>query len=292
MQIWNAELLYETELELGESACWHDTWKKYLYVDIEKRKLGCIDPVTPHVKEIDLEKRVGTVVPASDNKLLIALQGSLELLDFETGETKELIEIERDKQQNRCNDGKCDALGRFWIGTMHISAKEEEGSLYCFDGSLKRKLSKRTISNGMCWSKDNDTMYYIDSHDKNIKAYDFDLEAGNISNERIIVSLKEHNQVPDGMCIDDEGMLWVAIWGGSSVNRYNPANGELIGKVVVPAPQVTSCAFGGNDLQQLFITTARAGLNNEILQHYPLSGSLFISNTGVKGTPPNSFIKN
>jgi sugar lactone lactonase YvrE len=133
-------------------------------------------------------------------------------------------------------------------------------------------------------------MYYIDTLDYNIKAYDFETDTGNISNERIVVSVKEPGYAPDGMTIDEEGMLWVAMWGGACVNRYNPFNGNLIGKVEVPALNVTACAFGGADMKQLFITTARKGLNGEQLQQYPLSGSLFYLNTEIKGAQMNKFL--
>lgn len=289
MQVWNAEVLYKTDLILGEGAYWHEGWKKFLYVDIEGRKVGCIDPVTKEIKEKYVGKRVGTVVPATNGKLILALQGSIEELDFETGELKELVRIEQDKPDNRSNDGKCDATGRLWIGTMHVNAKLHEGALYRFDGEVKKMLDNISISNGICWSVDNKTMYYIDSSDYNIKAYDFDLASGDISNERVIVHIKEPDHTPDGMCIDKEGMLWVAIWGGGCVNRYNPHSGNLIGCVNVAAPNVSNCAFGGSDMNLLFITTARADLSDEQLQQYPLSGSLFYANIDVSGAGTNWF---
>ncbi len=289
MQVWNAEVLYKTDLILGEGAYWHEGWKKFLYVDIEGRKVGCINPITKEIKEKYVGKRVGTVVPATNGKLIVALQGSIEELDFETGELRELVRIEQDKPSNRSNDGKCDAAGRLWIGTMHVDAKLHEGALYRFDGELKKILDNISISNGICWSADNRTMYYIDSSDYNIKAYDFNLASGDISNERVIVHIKEPDHTPDGMCIDKDGMLWVAIWGGSCVNRYDPGTGNLIGCVNVDAPNVSNCAFGGNDMNLLFITTARADLSDGQLQQYPLSGSLFYANIDVSGAGTNWF---
>jgi sugar lactone lactonase YvrE len=290
VQNWNAELLYKTELILGEGAHWYAEWKKFLYVDIEGKKVGRIDPVTKNMEERAVGERVGTVVPATNGKLIIALENSIEALDFETGIRQELAKIETDKPGNRSNDGKCDAAGRLWIGTMSIQEELHQGALYCLDNSLQRKLDRISISNGICWSADNSVMYYIDTLDYNIKAYDFEAGTGNISNERIVVSVKETGYGPDGMTIDEEGMLWVAMWGGACVNRYNPFNGNLIGKVEVPALNVTACAFGGVDMKQLFITTARKGLNEEQLQQYPLSGSLFYLNTEIKGVQMNKFI--
>ncbi len=290
MKTWNAELLYKADLILGEGAHWHSGWKMFLYVDIEGKKVGRINPLTKEIEEQDVYKRVGTIVPATNGKLIVALQGSIEELDFETGKLRDLVFIECDKLNNRCNDGKCDAAGRLWIGTMHVDAKLHRGALYKFDGEIRKMADNISVSNGICWSTDDRTMYHIDSFEHNIKAYDFDLDSGDISNERVIVEINEPGQMPDGMCIDSDGMLWVAIWGGCCVNRYDPGTGDLVGRVNVDAPNVTSCAFGGDDMNQLFITTARIGLNEDQLQQYPLSGSLFYVNTNIKGVEMNNFI--
>ena len=286
MQYWNATLLYQAGLLLGEGPHWHPGWKKFLYVDIEGEKLGCIDPDTKEVKERNVAKKIGAVVPAHNHKLIVALQGSIEEFDFATGEKIALIKIENDKPHNRCNEGKCDAAGRLWIGTMHIEAKGTAGTLYCFDGRLTKKLSGIKVSNGICWSSDNNTMYYIDSFDYNIKAYDFNLMSGDISNERVVVKIEEPGFIPDGMTIDEEDMLWVAIWGSGYVNRYDPHNGHLIGKVMVDAANVTSCAFGGEQMEKLLITTASIGLDEKQLRG---GGSLFIAETGIKGRPVHLF---
>jgi len=289
MQTWNAELLHTNKLFHGEGAIWYPAWKKFLFVDIESCKVGCIDPITKMVEERNVEKRIGTVVPATNGRLIVALEGSIEELNFETGERKKIIYLEQGKPMNRCNDGKCDAAGRLWFGTMHKEAKLKEGSLYFFDGSLQKKLDNISVSNGICWSQDNRIMYYIDSYDFNIKAYDFELKTGSISNERIVVKIDEPNHTPDGMCIDEEGMLWVAIWEGACVHRYNPFDGTLIGIVNVDALNVSSCALGGENMDRLFITTARVGLSDEQLKQYPLSGSFFIAETKIKGLPANCF---
>ncbi len=290
IQKWKALPLIKTELLLGEGALWHSVWKKFLYVDILGKKVGCLDPITKIIEERTVDEKVGTVVPADNNTLCIALENSIALFNFETGELNELIKIEEDKPKNRSNDGKCDALGRLWIGTMQEDAKGDGGVLYCFDGKkLTEKLTNRKVSNGICWSKDNRIMYHIDTLDYTIKKYDFDLIHGTISKESIIIDMTQSGLTPDGMTIDDEGMLWVAMWGGGCVHRYNPLTGELIGKVEVDAPQVTSCAFGGNGMQQLFITTARVGLDEEQLLQYPDSGSLFIVDVGIRGIEMHQF---
>lgn len=289
MQTWTAKLLCKASFIIGEGACWHPGWEKFLFVDIEGKKVCTVEPYSGKMKIITVNKRVGTVVPAINNRLLVAMQGSIEELDFETGNTKILTSIETDKPSNRCNEGKCDAAARFWVGTMDVNAALHKGALYCYNGSLSKKLENISISNGICWNHSNTVMYYIDSFDYNIKSYDFNLYDGSISNERIVAEIKEPGWIPDGMTIDADGMLWVAMWGGFGVYRFNPANGLIIGKVTVDVPQVTACAFGGKNLQHLFITTAIQGLTEEQLKKYPLSGSLFITDTGIKGTSANYF---
>lgn len=284
---WQAKVLYHTGMLLGEGAYWHEAWKKFLFVDIHQKRIGAIDPRTRAVKIRKLDKMIGMVTASSGSNLIVALQGSIEELDFDSGNRRKLIDIEPEKKDNRCNDGGCDGLGRLWIGTMHTDGLPHEGALYCFDGNLKKVISGTSVSNGICWTKDNRTMYYIDSLEYNVTAYDFDLATASISNKRVVIEIADY--LPDGMCIDEEGMLWIAIWGAGCVNRYNPSNGKLIGKVNVDAPHVTSCAFGGKDMRELFITTARTGLTVQELQQFPDSGSLYIAEVNVRGLLPNKY---
>ncbi|WP_276481449.1 SMP-30/gluconolactonase/LRE family protein [Paraflavitalea pollutisoli] len=291
MQEWTSELVYRAELVLGEGPHWHPGWNRLLFVDIEGGLVGRLDPARGRVETVPVGKRVGTVVPvAGSDQLVVGLQGSIELLNFDTGARSVLTLLETTRPQNRCNDGKCDAAGRFWVGTMHQAAKREQGALYAFDVALWKKLDKRHVSNGICWSLDNRTMYYIDSFDYDVKAYDFDLASGHITNGRTVVTFRREMETPDGMCIDEAGRLWVAVWGAGAVHCYDPANGGLLGKVLVDAPHVTACAFGGEEGDQLFITTARQGLSAAALRKYPLSGSIFRAWVGTRGAPMHPFV--
>lgn len=248
-----------------------------------------IDPVTQNSLLISLDEMPGMVAPIADDKLLIAFQNSIDEFDVKTGERFKIANLETDQPSNRANDGACDALGRLWIGTMDTKAAKGRGALYCYNGQMNKVLDGLSVPNGICWAADGRTMYHIDSLAYCIKAYDFDMETGTLSNERVAVNAGNGPVMPDGMCIDEEGMLWVAMWGGCSVNRYNPQTGELIGQVSVDAPHVTSCAFGGPDMKQLLITTATDGLSITQMKQHPLSGSLFITETAVAGRPINAF---
>lgn len=290
MITWEAKVLYKARLLLGEGAYWHTAWKKFLFVDIKGKQIGAIDPQTCAIAVRKLDRMIGMVTAKTGSKLIVALQGSIEEFDFESGQLNKLITIEPGKQENRCNDGACDGMGRLWIGTMHTNGLLHEGALYCFDGGLKKVIPGASVSNGICWTMDHKTMYYIDSLAYNVTAYDFDLATSSITNKHVVIEIADDKaHLPDGMCIDEQGMLWVAIWGAGCINRYNPSNGQLIGKVTVTAPNVTSCAFGGKDMRQLFITTATAGLTKEKLQEFPDSGALFIANVGVRGVIPNTY---
>ncbi len=291
IQNWEAKVILQENLILGEAAHWHPELNRLLYVDIDGKKLGLLDPLSGRKQEYQLGNKAGTVVPVNQDQVMVALQGALAIVDLQNKTTNHLITVESDQPENRCNDGKCDALGRLWFGTMHADAKLNKGALYCYDGHLTKMLDQITISNGICWSADNQIMYYIDSIDRHIKAFDFDLVTPAISNPRIVIEIGQQGCLPDGMCIDEQDMLWVAIWGGCCVNRYDPASGKLIGNVKVNAPQVSSCAFGGKHGTELFITTATKGLSLEVMKKYPESGSVFVVETNIKGAKMNSFNK-
>jgi len=288
MDIWRPDLLYKADFILGEGARWHVEWQKFLFIDIKGKLIGTCNPANGKVVTQKVSAMPGMLAPAENDKLLVALQGRIVLLDLATGKTVKLTKFKEDAE-NRSNDGACDALGRLWVGTMNINARSGAGNLYCYNGKLIKKIEGTSVSNGICWSQDNRTLYYIDSFLCHIKAFDYDLATGSISNERIVVEITEPNTLADGMCIDSEGMLWVAIWGGSCVNRYNPLNGACIGKIKINAPHVTSCAFGGKLMNQMLITTAKDGLSAKELKKYPHSGSLFMVKLKVTGLPTASY---
>ncbi len=290
MQHYKAELAFKIDSTLGESPMWHPQQKLY-WVDIEKMELHNFDPATNVHWMLSTEKRIGSVVPAKNGNLILALQGEIAELGLGSHTIKKIIDLEPDLPMNRCNDGKCDKQGRLWVGTMNIDCKSMEGSLYCIDAKLNitSVLQNITIANGMCWSLKGDKMYFIDSSEHCVKCFDFNLNHPGLSNEKVVVKSRTAKELPDGMCIDSEDMLWVAFWGGQRVGRYNPKTGEQLAHIELPALNVTSCCFGGSDLKILYITTARQGLSQQQLLKYPLSGSVFSSTVKVSGLPVNFF---
>jgi sugar lactone lactonase YvrE len=239
-----------------------------------------------------MPEMVSTVVPIrGEGGLLLALEHSIIRLHWSLGNYMTVAAIEPDKPGNRCNDGKCDPAGRFWIGTMHLETQQGAGCLYCFTPqlSLEEKLTDVTISNGLAWSADHRRMYYTDTETQKVQTFSFDNSTGTIGEVLGEITVPDEAGSPDGMTIDAEGNLWIGLWGGYGVGCWDPNSGRMIRKVEVPVPNVTSCAFGGPDLGTLFITTARSGLSDEQLAQYPQSGGLFAVQTGVKGVPPYYF---
>jgi sugar lactone lactonase YvrE len=287
----DASLLYDARALLGEGALWSNDKKQLFWVDIEGGFFNIFDPVTGVNLPYKLGKRVGTVVQAGADHVLLALEDGIALLDLKTGEVEYKIITTIHHHNKRFNDGKCDPEGRFWVGSMSLNDEPEAGALYCItdDFTLTEKISKVSISNGIAWNADGSKMYYVDTPTKKVVQFDYDRASANITNKKTIIEMPDGMGYPDGMTIDEEGMLWIALWDGFGVARFNPLNGQLMEKITLPVPKVTSCAFGGSDLKTLFITTARAEMDNEQLEKYPLSGSIFVANTYVSGVPAYKF---
>ncbi len=273
----------------GEGPIW---WDSYLfYVDINGHKLVRLDPASGEETVWDMEERIGTVVP-TDHKDEVLYAGDTGYLRFnlKTGAKTPLADPEAElRGKNRFNDGKCDPAGRFWAGTISMVKETGSANLYCLDteGNCTLKVPDVTNSNGICWSLDAKTMYYIDTPTQQIRAYDYDLATGAIENPRTVVDTAAHGYAssPDGMTIDAEGMLWVAFCHGGCVVRFAPLIDKELQRVDLPCIETTACAFGGANLDRLFVTTGlKAGLDE------PDAGKVFvIDDLGVKGVPAFAF---
>ena len=285
----HASICLEINALLGEGLIWDGRTNQLYWVDIEQSRVyewNLSDP-SPHVYSTG-QQQVGTVVPASDGNLVVALEEGIYRLVRSSGELTFLTKPHEGLEGQRFNDGKCDPAGRFWAGTIH-QKRLPHAALYRIDSSLKitQVLNGLTNSNGLCWSPDHNTFYHIDTPTRQICAYDYELESGAIANKRVVITVPESMGKPDGMTIDREGMLWVALWGGAAVRCWNPTNGELLQTIHVPAPNVTSCAFGGQNLDTLFITTARIRTDVEV---YPQAGGLFQARPGNVGRTGDEFM--
>ncbi len=271
-----AQLHHDTQSLLGEGPIWDPSSNLLYWVDITGCRLHSLDAETNQHREHTFDEFVCAVSPCEDGRLLVALVKRLAFFDPTTGQLEEICAVEPDRPNNRCNDGKRDSAGRFWIGTMAFAGENRQGagSLYRLDGNqLTCVLQDLTISNGMGWSPDSRTMYFIDSPRREVWAFDFDPADSSISNQRTIVTTPEELGVPDGMTVGPDGSLWIAQWGGGCVNQWDVQTGELLCRVETGCPHTTSCCFTPSG--DLFITTAREGLSKEALAKTPSSGGLF-----------------
>jgi len=257
----NLEIVSDIKAELGEGPLW-DYRKNILYwIDIIGKKIFIYDSNKKNTISIKLDQHIGSLALCKTDKLLLALQNGFYFFNKEKNILKKIDDPEHGLPKNRFNDGKCDASGRFWAGTTSFDELDPVGSLYCLDTDFKvRKIFNETIiSNGLCWNLDNKKMYYIDSPRREIYSFDYEIITGTIRNKKIIIKVPDDMGFPDGMTIDTDGNLWIAHWGAYLICKWGPNKGKLLDKIKIPANRVSSCTFGGSDLDELYITTAQRG---------------------------------
>jgi len=283
------ELVLDARAILGEGAIWDNKRQVLYWVDIDPGLVHVYDPGTRKDRSISVGQSVGTVVPRRSGGLMLAVRNGFMFLDPETDKTSLLVKPVGHDPENRFNDGKCDPAGRFWAGTMETTICK--GALFRLDTDLSvhRILDNVGCSNGLTWTLDKKTMYYIDTNTARIDAFDYDNATGTISNRHTIVKVPETFGLPDGMTMDVDEKLWVAHWEGGCVCRWDPATGRLLRKITLPAALTTSCAFGGPNLDTLYITSATTGLDAAALAKQPKAGGLFSVDPGVSGLPALSF---
>lgn len=286
-----AELFYKIDADLGEGPIWNYETNELYWIDIEGKYLHILEPSSKTNRSIPTPSRIGTVVPIDSQRAIVGLQDGAYLVDTQSGEFSLHSPLDSANAATRLNDGKCDPAGRLWVGSMYMPQDKADGHLFMVDaqGNSTQKLDSVTISNGIVWTADKKTMYYIDTPTGKVRGFDYDNETGEISNERTAVVIPEELGFPDGMTIDAEDKLWVGLWNGDAIVRFDPETGELLSRIDVPAHNVTACAFGGQNLDSLFITTARLDMTPEELEKYPDAGSVFVVVPGVKGVKSDFF---
>ena len=285
------KVVSEAEMELGEGPLWDKEEQALYWVDITQQHIHRYHPGSDKHHKYQVEQMIGAVVKEKGTVMVAALKNGFYRIDLANGQHTPLHDPEADQPRNRFNDGKCDAAGRFWAGTMSLHNEPESGALYCYhpDGRCVQHLTQVSVSNGIAWTKDNRTMYYIDTLTRKVVAFDYDLDQGELSNGRVIISIPAEAGFPDGMTIDAEDKLWICMWGGGAVLRYDPSTAKLLEKIEVPASLVTSCAFGGPQMDTLYITTASLGFDEQQRIDQPLAGRLFQLKTNTRGFPANRF---
>jgi len=279
-----ADLVVDQGCELGEGPCWDAASNTLLWVDIHGRYIYRLHG-DGAVSSIQLEWLVGAVAPRAGGGLVAAVANGFALLDDE-GRVERVISVEADLPQHRMNDAKVDRQGRCWAGTLHVDFLPGTGALYRLDpdGTVERVLDGLALANGFDWSDDGETMYVIDSLTRRVDLFDVDKTAGRLYNRRPFVELPDALGLPDGLTLDCEGNVWVACWDGGVVRAWD-SDGAAVAEIAVPVARVTSCAFGGSNLDRLYITTAK-GTNPP---HPRPAGGVFAVDPGVRGRARDPF---
>ncbi len=285
-----AELLVDARSTLGEGPVWDDVERRLWWVDILEGVVHRTDVDTGDDEIFPVGQFVGAVGLRQAGGLVAAVRDGFATFDPRRGRLDLVADLQNEARTLRMNDGKVDPGGRFWAGMMAVDHRPGAGTLYRLDADLTvtPMVPGTSISNGLDWSPDRTTMYYIDSTPRRVDRFAYDVTTGAIAERATVIAIREGGGWPDGMTVDADGFLWVALWDGWGVERYAP-DGRLDRRVEVPAAQASSCAFGGPDLDLLFITTAQEGYPPGGMPDQPHAGGLFVCRPGVRGRSPFRF---
>jgi sugar lactone lactonase YvrE len=276
---------------LCEGPLWDPRIERLLWVDIPRGLVHRLDVATTEdVVVHDLAQPAGCVALRDAGGYLVATERGVATADQNWKSVNEIAVLPGQPVLTRTNDGGCDPWGSFWVGTLAYDERPGAASLYRVepDGGVSQVLDGVSVSNGIDWSPDRSVMYYVDSGTGRVDVFDADPTDGQVTGRRPFVEIDLAGAVPDGLAVDAEGFVWVAVWDGARVRRYAP-DGRLDREVPLPVDQVTSVAFGGPRLDALYITTAREGLTAAERDRQPLAGSVFVHDPGVRGRPPNTW---
>lgn len=289
--MYEVEQVLAVNNNLGECPLWNSKEKALYWVDINGKTINRFWPSNGKHDIFDVGIPVGAFAFRNAGGFVMATSEGFAYWDSETNKLDFIADPEAGKEEARFNDGKVDRSGRFWAGTMTPLKDEATNALYRLDpnGVVNTMETGVSLANGIGWSPDNETMYFVDSLKQVIYAYDFNLETGTISNRRGFIKVPEEDGIPDGLTVDNEGFVWCAMWGSWKVIRYTPL-GKKDREIRMPVIFPTCCAFGGENLDVLYITSAHYTLTEEQRKEHPNAGNLFRLQTDVKGIPEPMFM--
>ncbi len=299
---WDIQCIVDNACEVGEGPIWDVDQQRLLWVDILGRAVHAYHPNSGHAEKWQLDEMIGFILPCEDRRCedrrwIAGLASGLAYIRLNENHNVELEFInrsEKDQPENRFNDGACDPAGRLWCGTMHMPGTQPLGKLYCYDQSAKPKVMDKgyIVPNGPAFSRNGRTLFHSESagsenQPQGIYAFDLELD-GSIQNKRLLVDYRERKGAPDGLMVDADDRLWVGEWGGAQLACFD-TQGNLLQEIPLPTTNVTKAAFGGTNLDILYVTTAKACLSKEQLATEPQAGGLFGIRGVGKGLSPSRF---
>ena len=285
--------VHEAQAMLGEGTCWSTRSQVLWWVDILARRLHRYRPADGACAAWSFDEEISAVAERRTAPgLIVTMRSGFALFDPDADAAPRFLHRpDAEPSGNRFNDGKCDLAGRFWAGTMDFACRAPTGGLYRFDpdGRCTRHEIGFAVTNGPTWSLDERAMYFNDTARGRVLAFPFDAAAGAIGSPREWLRFERGDGVPDGMTTDGTGRIWIAHWGGGCVSCHDPESGAELGRIELPASQITNCCFGGPDLRTLYVTSARADQSSEQLAREPLAGALFAVDLDAQGLPAALF---
>jgi sugar lactone lactonase YvrE len=294
MKTESCEPALDLRMQLGECPIWHYEEAALYWIDIEACMLHRLKPATGVHRQWPLPSQPGCIAFHIDGGLVVAMRSGIALLDTNDGTLMPLVDAPYNPSTTRFNDGRCDAAGRLWVGTIYEPRDQPNAALYCFErGELRDSGKRSTVSNGVAFSADNDTMYHSDTTSHRIRRYAFDLSIGTLGEDQVLKQFStdknaDYGGRPDGGAVDSEGAYWCAMYEGSRLLRLSP-KGEILREIALPVRCPTMMAFGDDDLRTLYITSVSKGRAEQELADHPLSGQLLRIRVDVAGIRENFY---
>lgn len=275
-EILKAELALDARATLGECIRWDARDRLIYWIDIPGKKMHRYDPASGRDDNVDLPQEMGCFAQDERGGFIAGMRSGYARIEGFGGDITLLTSPDYDPAKARFNDGRCDAVGRFWAGTMWEPRDKAGATVYCLetDGRFSAKANPVVLSNGITFSLDNTTFTLADTPNHVLWAFDYDIDDAVVSNRRVLRTFDPPKGRPDGACVDAEGNVYIAIFAGGRVEKISP-KGELLAVIEMPVPNITCCTFAGDDLQTLYITTARTRMTDVELAAKPQAGGLF-----------------
>jgi|TARA_B100001079_G_C16365617_1_gene494997 sugar lactone lactonase YvrE len=286
LKIGDPKIICPKNSILGEGPIWMPDTKSLMWLDIKGESLHTFSYITKNITDKNLEKTTTWILPIKNsNTFLVGTEDGVEEYNYNENKFELKLQIEEDLPNNRLNDAKIDKIGNLWFGTMDDTENEKSGSFYCLKPNyeLIKIDDSYTVTNGPAITYDDKKLYHVSSLQK--KVFCYEKNNTTLSNKRIFFELDKNDGYPDGLTIDDENFIWLAVWGGAKVLRISP-DGEVDKTITFPTSQITSCVFGGSEMNILFVTSASVG---KILTEDVHAGNLFSVETNSKGFPSPHF---